>query len=424
MRCLGRRASGLRNVQAGKIGAARPRGFGGGSSHAVTPLVTVHARIFKEDSFLAPLVVLALAALIGLLQAPTPRRAVLLGVLIGLAAGAKYIGAVMLPFAVVAIVLIPTPGPKRRLARALTVAGMAIATFLIVELPALRHLARFSHGMTFEFGHSLKGHDVPLPLNLTWGVFHLSQSLLANLGLPLLVLGLIGLAAPLIAPSERRMPLVLIASFAVFWYAIHEASPLKPYPDFARYMLPLAPLLAILATSFIYELLARRDRLGMVAAVTVMVAAIPALWISVRTNGAIEDPRAVIPPILAATGARMATDRYADYDTSRQLLGDGLRPTERTTDIVVTSNMTYDRYDSYAAHNAPVLKRPAGYYYELNALPHLDVSNGRPSRGYFNPVLRVVAMDGRPERLDQIAETIGAAAPDFDVRMVRQGPAQ
>jgi hypothetical protein len=70
------------------------------------------------------------------------------------------------------------------------------------------------------------------------------------------------------------------------------------------------------------------------------------------------------------------------------------------------------------------LKRPAGYYYGLDALPHLDVLNGRPSRGYFNPVLRVVAMDGRVERLDRIAETIRAAAPDFDVRIVQQGPAQ
>jgi BolA family transcriptional regulator, general stress-responsive regulator len=306
--------------------------------------------------------------------------------------------------------------------RALTVAGTAIATFLVVELPALRHLTRFGHGMTFEFDHSLKGHDVPLPLNLTWGVFHLSESLWPSLGPPLLVLGLIGLAAPLIAPRERRMPLVLIASFSVFWYAVHEASPLKPYPDFARYMLALAPLLAILATSFIYELLARRDRLGIVAAVTVVVAAIPALWISVRTNGAVEDPRAVMPPILAATGARVATDRYADYDTSRKLLGDRLRPTGQTIDVVVTSNMTYDRYDSYAARNAPVLRRPAGYYHGLSALPHLDVSNGRPSLGYFNPVLRIVAMDGRVDRLNDIADAIRAAAPAFTIRMVQQGP--
>jgi len=91
---------------------------------------------------------------------------------------------------------------------------------------------------------------------------------------------------------------------------------------------------------------------------------------------------------------------------------------------VVTANLTYDRYENYAARHAPVSTPTADYYNELNALPHLDVSNGRPSRGYFNPVLRVVAMDGRVERLDEVAEKIRAAAPDFDVRMVQQGPAQ
>jgi 4-amino-4-deoxy-L-arabinose transferase-like glycosyltransferase len=38
-----------------------------------------------------------------LLQEPAPHRAILLGVLAGLAAGSKYIGALILPFAVVAI---------------------------------------------------------------------------------------------------------------------------------------------------------------------------------------------------------------------------------------------------------------------------------------------------------------------------------
>jgi hypothetical protein len=36
---------------------------------------------------------------------------------------------------------------------------------------------------------------------------------------------------------------MVIAAFAVLWYAVHELSPLKPFPNFARYMLPLAPLL-------------------------------------------------------------------------------------------------------------------------------------------------------------------------------------
>jgi 4-amino-4-deoxy-L-arabinose transferase-like glycosyltransferase len=63
----------------------------------VTPLLHRAARLFKEDIFVAAFLVLALAALIRLLQEPAPHRAILLGLLVGLAAGSKYIGTLILP---------------------------------------------------------------------------------------------------------------------------------------------------------------------------------------------------------------------------------------------------------------------------------------------------------------------------------------
>jgi hypothetical protein len=46
------------------------------------------------------------------------------------------------------------------------------------------------------------------------------------------------------------------------------------------------------------------------------------------------------------------------------------------------------------------------------------VSNGRPTLAYFNPVLRVVAMDGAVDRLNQIATEIEKAAPSLTVRLI------
>lgn len=391
----------------------------------VTPLVTVHARIFKEDIFLAPFLILALAALIRLLQEPTPLRSVLLGLFAGLAAGAKYVGALFLPFAAAAILFVPGPRPERRLPRLLTVSGIAILVFVLIEIPALRRFAQLQRGVTYELTHATQGHDVPLPITLTLGGLHFSESLWPGLGLTLLLLGVVGLAAPFLAPPERRMPLALIAGFGLLWYFVHELTPLKPYPDVARYMLPLAPLLCILATSLVYELFARRPRRAIIAAAAVVAAAMPALWISIRANSEAQDPRAVVPPIVAATGLRIATDRYADYDASRPLLGDApLRPSAHTTDIVVTANLTYDRFNSYAARKDRVSLLTAGYYHRLNALPHLDVSNGRPTQGYFNPVLRIVAMDGSVDRLKEIAAEIHAAAPAFRIRLVDRNRAR
>jgi Dolichyl-phosphate-mannose-protein mannosyltransferase len=390
---------------------------------AATPLFTAHARIFKEDIFVSAFLLLALVALIRLLREPAPHRAILLGFLVGFAAGSKYIGTLILPFAVIAILLVPTPGPERRWLRAGTVTATSIGTFLLIMLPAIRRIDRWERGVNFELRHSMLGHDVPLPLQLTWGVFHLRESLWPGLGTLLLVLGLIGLAAPFVASRERRMPLLLIASFTVLWYMVHEATPLKPFPDFSRYMLPLVPLLIILGASFIYELSSRFDHRGIIAAIAVLLAAIPALSMSLRINSPDVDPRTIVPTIVTASGARAVFDRYADYQRSRSILGLTRRPTKDTADIVVTSNLAYDRFDFAVprAEDSPLAAR-AAYYRELSALPHIDVSNGRPTLAYFNPVLRVVALDGSVERLEKIAAEIHAAAPSLSLRLTGQAP--
>ena len=168
-------------------------------------------------------------------------------------------------------------------------------------LPAIRRLDRWRQGLNYELVHSIQGHDVPLPLSVTWGLFHLRESLWPGLGTPLFALGLIGLAAPLVAVRERRVPLALIASFTLLWYLVHEVTALKPFPDFSRYMLPLVPLLVILGASFIYELLSRWDHSGAIAAIAVLIAAVPALSMSLRINSPDIDPRTIIPSIVAAS---------------------------------------------------------------------------------------------------------------------------
>lgn len=389
---------------------------------AATPLVSVHARFFKEDIFLAAFIVLALAALIRLLKEPTASRAVMLGLLVGLAAGSKYVGGLLLPFAATAILFASPPAVTKqtRLKLALIVAGTATAMFLLIELPALLDFTRLSSGVGFEFHHMRRGHDVAIGMRLTYGVFHLRKSLGDGLGPALLIFGLLGLAAPLMAPMERRLPLIIIAAFAVIWYFAHEASPLKPYPDFVRYMVPLAPLLSVLATSFVTEIMRRQYQLGLAAAAGLLVAALLALSTSIRINGpAADDPRVAVPPILASSHMRVATDRYATYRWT-PILGMSLAPPGReAADIVATANFTYDRFVEYGARvKRPAARQAAAYYKNLATLPHLDISNGRPSFGFFNPVIRLVALDGRVDQLQDLARAINTTAPNLTVDLI------
>ena len=305
-----------------------------------------------------------------------------------------------------------------------TVAGVAILIFVLIELPALRHLAQLRRGIHSEYTHATHGHDVPLPISITYGGLHLAESLWPGLGLTV--------ARAWAARPRRAVPraagaphaaCALIAGFALLWYAVHELAPLKPYPDVSRYMLPMAPLLAILATSFVYELFRRRDRRAIIAAVIVAAAAIPALVTSVRINGG-RPIRArwcrKSSPQLASASPSIATP----IPTPRaNFIGEPwLRPTpdlptsqSRQISSMTASGATLPRKDR--------VSRPTGSYYRrLNALPHLDVSNGRPTLGYFNPVLRIVALDGNIERLQQISAAITAAAPEFKVRLIDRKP--
>ena len=304
---------------------------------AVLPAVTVHARYFKEDVFALPFVLIALIALIETLKAPTRARSLTLGGAIGLAAAAKYIAFIALPFAIAFLLLdAPTKEVRRgRLALSGLVALAALAIFAVIELPAFIDYSRFFSSLDSNLAHAASGHDVRLPLSLTLGVFHLRQSLVPGLGWPLLILGLLGLATPWLVPPERRRPLLVISLFALLWYAVHEVSPLKPYPGFARYMLPLAPLLVILGSAFIYELARRRwsgRASALIAAGILLAAALPALYLSLRINAPLQqNPRHVISTLDFGKDGRVAFDTYTRFsgpwDVSRAARPTLRRPT-------------------------------------------------------------------------------------------------
>jgi hypothetical protein len=102
------------------------------------------------------------------------------------------------------------------------------------------------------------------------------------------------------------------------------------------------PLFVILGTSFIFELSSHFDRRGVIAAIAVLLAAVPALSMSLRINSHDVDPHTIIPSIIAASGARVVYDRYSDYQRNgRRILGLRMRPTKDTADIVVTANLAY-----------------------------------------------------------------------------------
>jgi Dolichyl-phosphate-mannose-protein mannosyltransferase len=383
---------------------------------AVTPLIAIHATFLKEDIYLAAAMTFALAALIALVDRPSTRRALVVGLAVGIAAAAKYVGSMMLPYAIVTILVVCGENWKSRLRLAAIVALVAVFVFFVVNAPAVIGPGALSAGFEKELMHAIDGQfDVKLPIWLTGGIFHLQMSLLPGLGLPLLILGLIGLAAPFLS-SERRCSLSIILGAALLWYLAHEISPLKPFPNVERYMVPVAPLLVVLGASTIESIAGWRSaRFSVIVApIVVLLCALPALRSTdLIVSGARHDVRRTIPKIIESFGTRARFDIFVGYNRERLVnLAAARGNSDDDPTVFVTSSFVYDRLAFHADDpSQPAETREAFDFYEgLFRHPYLELSSG-PSFGFLNPVIRVVSLDDDIDRLATVGQSVIAADP-------------
>jgi len=291
-----------------------------------------------------------------------------------------------------------------------------------VQMPGLLEWRQMTNGMSVEWNHVVRGHDVVIPISLTGGLFHLRESLWPGMGTALLVLGVAGLASPFVAPPQQKIPCATVVAFVLVWYAAHEITPMRPYPGFHRYMMPIGPLIVLNAASLVYYLMRRCNSAwaAQISAAAILIAAIPALRFSILTIYAIgNDPRLVTSTVVGKLSQRAVFDWYTSYDYSSEVAPNALTSDE--ADIVVTSSLRYERFAQYGAdpHQSLSIRMRAQYYTELLRLPHLDVTSGGPQFSFFNPELKVVALDGNIARLQSIAEALHAAMPRLQVHLVK-----
>jgi 4-amino-4-deoxy-L-arabinose transferase-like glycosyltransferase len=249
-------AIGLAGVAAtwwlGRRAYGTPAGLVGAAAVAVATTHVAYSRMAVTDVLLTLGVTVALALML-------TGRLELAGLVAGLAASAKYPGAVL------AVPLLVAGWRQwRRLAVA---AGLAVAAFAATSPFVLLHAGPawedISHVQRLARAGWLGFEDDPAtPLAFV-------DRLWDTLG-PVLVLGVVGLA---IALARRRPPDLVLASFvAVYWLYL---LPLEAHFD--RYVLPLVPALGVLA-----------GRVRPFAALALVLLAVPLAW-SIRDARALTE---------------------------------------------------------------------------------------------------------------------------------------
>ncbi len=217
--------------------------------YALAPLAVVHAHFLTVDVPATFFVALALLWAVRLLTEPRWKEYILAGVWCGLAAATKYTAGFVLIAPIVAHLLNKIPGTcrKHRGAQFVVMLGVAALAFLIGCPGPLLNWDAFwdgtypGSGVRYElFEHARTGHgDLFLATGPGWW-YHLAISLRYGLGLPLLLLAITGLV--LACVRRTRQDWVLL-SFFLLYYLLTGFSAVR----FARYMIPLFPVLCVWA---------------------------------------------------------------------------------------------------------------------------------------------------------------------------------
>ena len=269
----------------GRRMAGQTAGLLGAGCLAVVPLHVRDSHFAMTDVLMTLFVVLALGCLVRAAAAASNadalRWSVVGGVVSGLAASTKYSAAALV---VAMLAAQATRGRQGRAsvggsARAVLLFCAAAAAGFLVGTPfALLDAATFARDVLFDVGHLAGGHR-GVELGRGWG-YHLTHSLPYGVGLPVFAAATAG-----IAPLARTYPALaaVTGAFAVAFYLAIGSG----YTVFFRYVLPLVPVLCLLAAAGVLQVadwmfrrlaVAPPAALGILLALTAGPALVQSLW--------------------------------------------------------------------------------------------------------------------------------------------------
>jgi hypothetical protein len=277
--------------------------------------------------------------------------------------------------------------------------AIAVVVVPLVNLRMLFDYDRASAELIGEIKHSATGHwdSVAFPLG-----YHLTDSLWMGFGPVLLILSLIGLVLtflrwPSSGPVDR-----LMAVYALVYYAAIEASPLKPWPDVARYALPLIVPLAYFAGCTIaaggrWFVRLSYPRLASAAAgAAIAIALLPTAVTGVHLVRELEaDTRLVAEKMLSGKDSQLLTETYGTSIGFQVRALGMLTPQMIGSNIqyLVASSFLYDRYAIGASVGGSQNANAAGIWAEYQfifKLPQCDIRPRVMSYGFSNPTIRII----------------------------------
>jgi len=364
---------------------------------AVSPILVIHAHYLKEDVLYTACALCSIFAFTRLVELPGRLPVILFGIATGLALSSHYKSGLLLAIYLV-FPLVGTVEQRWHVLKRLLI-GLCVAAyvFLNVNLPLIDTPEIFHQGVQHEFDHVLAGHSLKIYAAPQYYCFHLINSIIPGMTwLPVLLALLWCVAIPFQWRAVGWLDQLLFLFVGLNYFA-PELSPSKPAPDFARYILPIVPVMIYFAFRSIqaaWTLATWRPARWAIAAV----AGVSLLWPAADSifldYHIARDTRAKAREWLAAHAGDVIREHYSAVDRDVVSLGDVDLTRARADGVayLVASSFTYDRYffGSRLANQDPYVYQRHKRYVELFAHPYVEFRPVYKSFAFSNPVIRIV----------------------------------
>jgi 4-amino-4-deoxy-L-arabinose transferase-like glycosyltransferase len=235
-----------------RLTGGRVFGLLSGTFLATSPLWVANSHFLTVDIPLATLcvaVALLTLTITGDGSVPNRGQLALLGAAVGLAASAKYNGALVIVAALAAVAMIRPANARRLLLDAGLISVVALGVFLVTNPFVVADFRHFAHDFVWELRHARGGH-VGYSTAMGWWDF-LRHALLYGYGVCGIALAGFGVFALFRRKSLSPANRLTLLAFPVLYYLVTGGTSLA----FDRYMLPMLPFLAVLSALAVWYIM-------------------------------------------------------------------------------------------------------------------------------------------------------------------------
>ncbi len=368
---------------------------------ATSPIIALHTHYFKEDILFVCFLYLSIFLYFSFLNSPNTKKAILLGIAIGLSISTKYVGILS------SLLIFLSAICSFRYRNSIIIKYLCLSlitsvfVFTLVNYPMFANRQVFLEGLSFEIHHVIQGHhSVSIHFSDFWGTFHLTHSLFPGLTPFIAIPALCYMFYEICSSKGLSFKERFLIIFALSFYFTAEISPSKPFPDYMRYMIPIVPIMIFYACKCMEKV----SSITPLVHGLVVIATSYAFYETVQIVRLLKsDVRNIAEDWVLNNGEDVRREWYTCYKSITELpFSVALLSLEderkKGVKYFIASSFIYDRI-----HFASKLKYPSKevlemekQYQTLFSLPYVELKPAYKSFGFSNPTIRIIDIQNAP----------------------------